>query len=132
MRIREIIDLIESTNAVTESLGAEERTFYHVTLSENLGSIMEKGLTPTVGDRSKKLKERSCVFLFPDQASAEDALSGWLGDQFDDDDDTITFALLEVTLPPEIEVNKTDGIDWEWYTRETIPPSCIRILSRDF
>jgi hypothetical protein len=124
MRIRDFIDLIESFEN-------HDRTFYHVTLSENLGSIMEKGLVPTVGDRSKKLNEQACVFLFPDRDSAEDALSGWLGDQFDEDED-ITFALLEVTLPPEIEVQKTEGIDWEAYTTRVIPPECIRIVSRDF
>lgn len=121
MRIREIIDLLES-------IENRDRTFYHVTLAKNLAEIMQRGLVPSVGKRSKKLREPSAVFLFPTRDSAEDAVSGWLGDEIEEDD---SLALLEVILPPEIEVFKNEQIDWELYTKVVIPPECLSIITRD-
>lgn len=121
MRIRELINLVEHYGV--------SRTYYHVTLVDNLANISEHGLMPSVGDRSRQLGESSAIFLFPDQESAEDAVMGWLGDQFEEDD---TFALLEVHVPEDIEVLKTDGVDWEIYVKAQIPPTCIKVLSRDF
>lgn len=119
--LRTMIDLIESLSHTL--------TYYHVTLAENLHDIMENGLRPSIGDRSKQLGEKSLIFLFPDEDSAEDAVSTWMGDQFDDD---VTLALLEIVLPPEIEVFKTEDIDWEYFTKTDIPPSCIRVVSKNF
>jgi hypothetical protein len=121
MRLRDLIDLVES-------MENRDSTFYHVTLTENLPSIMEKGLLPTIGDRSKKIGENSCVFLFPTRDEAEQGVDNWLGDEVEEDK---ALALLEVTLPPEIEVFQTEGVDWEFYTRVTIPPQCLSILSRN-
>lgn len=124
MRIRDLIDLVES-------IDHHDRTFYHVTLTDNLPSIMERGLVPTVGERSKKVAEGSAVFLFPDEDHAADALGGWLGDQFEDDDD-IHFALIEVTLLPDMVVHKSEGIDWEYWVRDVIPPQCLRVVKTNF
>ncbi len=105
------------------------KVLYHVTLTKNVPSIMEHGLRPTVGDRSKKLNEHPCVWLFPDQDSAADGVDQWFGDEVDDDD---AIALLEIDLPPEIEVLKNDGIDWELYVTQTIPPHCITVMNENF
>ena len=121
MRIRELINLVEHFGV--------SRTFYHVTLVSNLTNISEYGLMPSVGDRSRQLGESSAIFLFPDQDSAEDAVSGWLGDQLDEDE---PLALLEVHVPEDIEILKTDGVDWEIYVKAQIPPNCIKVISRDF
>lgn len=120
MRLRDLIDLVES-------MEDRNRTYYHVTLTENLPSIMEQGLHPTTGERSKKLGEHACVFLFPTRDYAEDAVSGWLGEQFEDDQ---PLALLEVIVPPEIEVFQTEDLDWECFTKASIPASSLSILSR--
>lgn len=122
MRIRDLIDLVES-------IDHHDRTYYHVTLAENLRSIMERGLTPTVGERSKQLGEGSAVFLFPDIPHAEDAVSGWLGDQFEEE---VELALIEVTLPDGVEVHQTDGIDWECWVKDVIPPQHLRIVKSNF
>lgn len=124
MRIRELIDLVES-------IDNRDRTFYHVTLSDNLPSIMDQGLLPTVGPRSKKVGEHAAVFLFPSEDDATDALGGWLGDQFDDDDE-IAFSLIEVTLPDGIEAHKNDEVDWEYWVTESIPAHCLRIVKTNF
>lgn len=121
MRLRDYIDLVES-------MENRDRTFYHVTPTDNLASIMSEGLVPSVGDRSKKLGENACVFLFPSREDAEDGVDQWMGDDFDDEQ---PIALLEVTVPLEIEIFKTADIDWEFYTKVTIPPECLTILSRD-
>lgn len=121
MRLRDYIDLVES-------MENRDRTFYHVSLSENLSSIMDKGLIPSIGERSKKLGEHACVFLFPSRESAEDGVDQWIGDEFDDEQ---PLALIEVVLPIEIEVFKTADIDWEFYTKMTIPAECLSVLSRD-
>ncbi len=119
--MRRYIDIIEHFG--------ENRTFFHITLAENLSSIMEHGLQPTVGDRSKQLKERSAIFLFRTQNDAHDALMGWMGEQFDEDS---VFALLEVMVPVEIEIHTSDKLDWEVFVREPIPAQCLKITSRDF
>lgn len=118
-----------STVTVHEGMGNLDRTFYHVTLAENLPLIMEKGLVPSVGERSKKMSEREAVFLFASRGDAEDAVMNWLGDEFDDDDDDL--ALLEVTLPAEIAIYREHGIDWEVYVKDRIPPQCLHILERN-
>ena len=123
MRIRDLIDLVES-------IDNHDRTYFHVTLSDNIPSIMERGLVPSVGDRSKKLGEASAVFLFPDEDHAADALGGWLGDQFDDED--LQFALIEVTIPDGVEVHKTEGVDWEYWVKGVIPPSHLRLVRSNF
>jgi hypothetical protein len=121
MRLREIISIVES-------MENQDHTFYHVTLTKNLGSIMEKGLVPSVGERSKKLKEPSAVFLFATREDAEDGATNWMVDEFEDE----AFALLEITLPPEIEVHKDPSSDnWEVYVKDVIPSSSIRVLTRD-
>lgn len=121
MRLRDLIDLVES-------MENRDRTYYHVTLTENLPAIMEQGLNPTIGERSKKLGEHACVFLFPSRDAAEDAVSGWMGEQFDDDQ---PLALLEVIVPAEIEIFQTENVEWECFTKAAIPASCLKILSRD-
>lgn len=123
MRLRDLINLVES-------MENRDRTFFHVTLSENLQAVMDKGIHPTIGDRSKKLKLNSCVFLFPSEADAEAAVEGWMTEQYRDEEKP-SFALLEVTLPAEIEVFVTEDRE-TYFVRETIDPSCIRILKRDF
>jgi hypothetical protein len=69
--------------------------YYHVTLKCNLQSILENGIIPAIGERSLEKGEKiPMVYLFPSQEHCEDALLGWLGDCFEDqDDDLIIFAI---------------------------------------
>ena len=53
---------------------------YHVTPARNLPSIQEKGLLPTIGERSLALGEgQEAVYLFPSREDVDNALSNWLG-----------------------------------------------------
>lgn len=122
--MRKYIDIIEG-RYLSETL-ANSRTFYHITLRENLPYIFEKGLVPSRGERSRKLKEPEAVFLFPDRESAEQAVMGWLGDQFDEE---VELSLIEVVIPMDIEVKRTEGIDWECYTTRPIPPQCLKLIA---
>lgn len=129
--LRSWIDLVESLlseEQVEESIGAESRTFYHITYTENLPSILQRGLLPSVGERSRRMGETSAVFMFPSRDEAETALMNWLGEELDD---SKAVALLELTLMPEIEVKETKGAEFEVYTKNRIPPECIRVLEKN-
>lgn len=105
-------------------------TFYHVTLTDNLKEIMERGLRPTIGERSKKMGEQSAIFLFGTEEQAEEAVMNWLGDQFDEEK---PLALLQVTIPVNegIEVVQTEDAEHEFYTTHAIPAKWIKIISKN-
>jgi hypothetical protein len=80
---------------------------YHVTPAVNLNSILQDGLQPRIGERSADLGERlPRVYLFADEESCDTALSGWLGDSFEDiPEDGLLVLRVDVTdLTLEIEV----------------------------
>lgn len=57
---------------------------YHVTPSKNLGSIMQVGLVPAIGARSKAFGETvPRVYLFTGLDACENALINWLGEEFE-------------------------------------------------
>lgn len=61
--------------------------FYHVTPTANIPILIEQGIVPSVGDRSLIANEPiPLVYAFFDKKMMEDALTGWLGDCFDDVD----------------------------------------------
>ena len=83
----------------------EDNTFYHVTPSENVKSIMKTGLRPSVGDRSKKLNEKPSTFLFKNKDDAEDAMMNWMGDELENTPTN----LLKIKLPPHIKAHKSSA-----------------------
>jgi hypothetical protein len=101
---------------------------YHVTPSENLDSIMSKGLLPQIGDRTRKIvDEKPAIYCFPDKNAMEDALMNWLGDEFDEDE---ALALLEI-YTAGLKGQVTEGAEYEVAITSAIPPQNIRIISRD-
>lgn len=69
---------------------------FHVTSSKNATKILKSSLDPQIGPRSKKLGEAERrVYFFKSFNGARDAVSNWLGDEFDDDED---LRCLEVDL----------------------------------
>jgi hypothetical protein len=101
---------------------------YHVTLADNLDSIMSRGLIPQIGDRARKIEgEKPAVYCFPDKVSMEDAVMNWLGDEYDEDDQ---LALLEIDTTG-LKGQVTDGAQYEVAITDSIPVDNIRILSRD-
>jgi len=60
--------------------------YYHITESNNIQSIFEKGLIPSIGERSILLNEKEkCVYLFGSIELAEDAFCNWLSEYIEED-----------------------------------------------
>lgn len=116
MRIQEII-----------REGVEDRTFYHFTLARNVPKIMEHGLIPKRGTRSRKLKEnKPAIYLFPTIEDAEEGFSQWLMDEFAE---TTKLALLKVTVPHSIELYS--DVPFENHVYDPIPPANITVQTMD-
>lgn len=99
--------------------------FFHITPRSNLQSISTTGLLPQLGDRARQLEhETAGVFLFTSRTACEDALSNWLGEEFDEDEDLL---LLEVDVTA---FAYDQVVDWEAIVRTPIPPSAIMSVVR--
>jgi hypothetical protein len=73
------------------------RVYYHVTPTENLNSILYKGLISRLGERSSKIEDESDgVFLFGSKEEATDAVMNWLGDEFEENE---PLSLLKISIP---------------------------------
>lgn len=106
------------TSSVNESIA------YHVTPTRNLRSIMKNGLRPQIGDRSSQLDgEVEGIFLFPSLGDVEAAVSSWLGDEFDEDEE---LSLLAVDITG-LENNIVQGADYETIVNTTISPDRIKV-----
>ena len=101
-----------------------ESVAYHVTPTRNLRSIMKNGLRPQIGDRSSQLDgEVEGIFLFPSLGDVEAAVSSWLGDEFDEDEE---LSLLAVDITG-LEDNIVQGADYETIVNTTISPDRIKV-----
>ena len=110
--------LEKPTSSVNESVA------YHVTPTRNLRSIMKNGLRPQIGDRSSQLDgEVEGIFLFPSLNDVEAAVSSWLGDEFDEDEE---LSLLAVDITG-LEDNIVQGADYETIVNTTISPDRIKV-----
>lgn len=110
--------LEKPTSSVNESVA------YHVTPTRNLRSIMKNGLRPQIGDRSSQLDgEVEGIFLFPSLGDVEAAVSSWLGDEFDEDEE---LSLLAVDITG-LENNIVQGADYETIVNTTISPDRIKV-----
>jgi fatty acid/phospholipid biosynthesis enzyme len=71
------------------------------------------------------------IYLFKTMEGVENALSNWLGEEFEDD----SLTLLGVELPPEAQkrLNEQgdDHASYEIVVTTTIPSQYIQILSED-
>lgn len=106
------------------------KTYYHVSLKENLESIMNKGLIPQIGERSMELGEDEAVFLFPTKEDMDTALGQWLGDWFEaevDESEEVVLMSLEITLPDDFLILDS-SVDYEKISKDTIPPQYIKYL----
>jgi hypothetical protein len=106
---------------------AASSLYYHVTLTSNLPSILEEGLKPGIGGRSEELgEEKPAIYLFGSVEDAKEAVSNWLGDEFEE---TESLALLEINLPSSIQPVKQA---FEFQVFEDISPEHIKVISKDF
>jgi hypothetical protein len=96
-------------------------TFFHVTRAERLPSILEQGLKPAVGRRSREANDhRPAVYVFPSEQAASDALATWLGEEFEPDADLVMLAV-DVSC---LELHWPKG-PHEAVCFDAVPPHCI-------
>lgn len=78
---------------------------YHLTLLKNLDNIKKNGLIPQIGKNSSNFGEEvPAIYFFKDVVSLEDALTNWLGDCFEEEDELIILELnISEDLPEEDE-----------------------------
>lgn len=99
---------------------------YHLTTLDNYESIIENGLTPQIGPRSEALGEtESRIYLFPDKLTCYDALSNWLGQEFDDEEELVILQL-DIT-----GFKTTSDVVYELTVNESIPASRILNIYSD-
>jgi len=102
-------------------------TYFHVTSEKNLSSIMANGLVSQIGERSKELQEEAGVFLFQSKNDMEDALSNWLGDWYEENDEQTQLVILEITLPDTFPIT-TSTASFEAIAQSVILPKYINTL----
>lgn len=95
---------------------------YHCTALSRLSSILEHGLTPAIGPRSKDCGEvEPAIYFFRDLASAEDGLVNWMSDVFEEDSG---ICILQVDLTG-CDVQNYDE-QFELLVTHTVEPSRIQ------
>jgi hypothetical protein len=101
---------------------------FHVTPTANVYRILRDGLKPRIGDRSRVMEQEDGIYLFKTLEAAEDAVTNWLGDEFEDAE---SLALLEVTLPPDAKILPSTA-DYELVVGTSIPPEYIEVVNENF
>lgn len=98
------------------------QTLYHVTPASNLPGIRRFGLFTNRGERAAKLNaEKAGVFLFTSKEAVTNALSNWLGEEFENCSDALL--VLELALPDDWPLEQ--NVDWEKISRIGIPAEHI-------
>ena len=119
---------------ISKVLGVEDleinkhRVLYHVTPFENIDSILEDGLEPRVGERSALLDEEKCIFLFKSKEDLNNALGGWLGEQFED---TQPLGILKIAKDSSMELSSENCADYEIKCMNNIEPTQIELIKID-
>lgn len=108
------------------------KTLYHVTLMDNVESILKDGLIPQIGARSAEYGELfNAVYMFPNIEDMECALGQWLGDWYNDNygEDT-PLAVLEVTVPDQFPI-ENGVVEYEVFSKVIIPGKYIKYLREE-
>lgn len=75
-----------------------QQTLFHVTPLRNLGRIRAEGLLAQLGPRASAACERApAVFCFPSREDLDNALSNWMGEDFEDSPGEL--AIVELRSP---------------------------------
>ena len=108
------------------------KTFYHVTLLNNLNSIMTSGLIPHIGHLATLCDEtKSRVYLFPTQEDMETALSSWLGEAIEAEfGEKVECCSLKIQLPDNFPITEGD-VEYECYCEYVIPPKYITYFKNE-
>lgn len=112
----------EAAKKTGDFLSPLPQRFYHVTLKENKSKLFVSGLEPRLGHNSSELGETEPrVYLFPSKEAAEEALGGWLGEQYDDDDELVLMSVPARVVKEPSPTFDDPGGSWEWSTKNTVP-----------
>ena len=101
---------------------------FHVTPTSNIYRILRDGLKPRTGERAGVMEQEDGIYLFKTREDADDAVTNWLGDEFEDRE---RLALLEVTIPPDAKVIPSTA-DYEIVVGTPIPSKFIKVISKNF
>ena len=112
-------------------------TYYHVTDVKNLDSIFRDGLVPSIGPLSGQLGETGepvpVVYLFTSEEACLDAMSGWLGEAFDELDGETggesCHTVLRVERGDGDDDGEDDGAFYEKAVYDAIPPERLSICA---
>ena len=102
--------------------------FYHVTDHEAwLKFIRKQGLTPRAEKRGRFADgQEPRIYLFVDEATAEDGLLNWL---LDEGPGVRWFALLRVDIP-EAELRADPELAGSYYVTQPIPAERLRLVRK--
>lgn len=102
------------------------REAFHVTPTGNLARIREAGLEPRIGPRAAGLGEpEPAVYLFADRDTAEQAVTNWLGEAFEEDAD---LTLITLALPENVRLRPDLAMGGELVCMSPVPPAAIRSI----
>lgn len=92
----------------------------------NLESIRQHGIVPAVGERSAELREaHAAVYTFCSLEDVVTALSNWLGEAFEDDEELI---IIKMQVPASWVI--TEAFEYRIY--RTVPAHhFVCVLSED-
>lgn len=108
----------------------KKNRYFHVTPMKNLEDILQSGLQPQIGERSKQCgEETKAIYLFHSLEDVDNALLNWLGECFPED---IDLAILQIDVPdgfPIITEKDSNGDDFfESVCLEPIPVDYISAI----
>lgn len=99
---------------------------FHVTELSSTKQILQMGLQPMIGPRSRACREpRPAVWLFPDWDSMLDGMN-WLPGQFEDNQQLV---VLEIDLS-DLSIEIDEDVGWEISCPVLIGPQRIRAVTK--
>ena len=97
---------------------------FHITTDDKLALILSQGLVPQIGERSAELGEATpAVYLFPTLEALEDALGGWLGECFEDEEEDLHILQVDLT-----DIVTDQEVEWELKCYEPLSADRITYL----
>lgn len=92
---------------------------FHISPLKNKDSILQHGLIPVIGNNSEACSEKEpAIYLFPDETTMNDALSGWFSDLYNEEEILSVF---------QVNIKDTDLTDngYELISYKNIPKENI-------
>lgn len=102
---------------------------YHVTLASNIPSIMRDGIIPAIGENSLACRESEArVYAFINREELVSALLNWLGELFEDTDESLAYVEISDDCFETI-IDSNGDVFFECHSSEIIPVKKIKSIS---